>query len=357
MARRPASIGPAEIARHPSRIDVRSPSEFAIDHLPGAANAPVLDDAERARIGTIHAEVSGFAARREGAALVSRNIARIIDTLARDKPIEWSPLVYCWRGGQRSRSLAHVLGEIGFDAVQLAGGYRAFRRHVVEQLAALPAQRRFVVVCGFTGAGKTRLIEALARRGAQVLDLERLARHRGSLLGDDPSAPQPSQKHFETGIHSALEAADAARPVFVESESRRIGKLQLPDAVLEAIRGAPALHLDTPAPLRASLLMRDYAHFRADPGTLVERLRPLAPLVGNEAVARWDALAGEGDFDTLVADLLERHYDPLYRRSIERHFPRDARQPRLAPASVDDGAFDRLAEEAMAAARDLVPAA
>ena len=355
MPARDRKVAAADASRFADRIDVRSPAEFAEDHLPRARSAPVLDDAERAHVGTLHAKASAFAARKAGAAIVARNIAHIVDSLAQDKPIDWAPLVYCWRGGQRSRALVHVLGEIGFAAAQLDGGYRAFRRHVVATLETRPAVLRFIVVCGFTGAGKSRLIAALGDAGAQVLDLEGLAHHRGSLLGDDPHRPQPSQKRFETGIFDVLERVDPARPVFVESESRRIGRLQLPDALLAAMRGSACIRIASPLPLRIALLQRDYAHWRADPGALDARLAPLAPLVGKATIVRWQEAAARGDFDTLVTEVLALHYDPSYSRSIAGNFPQLANAPSLAPRAIDAGAFAALAREAITLA-DAIPA-
>ncbi len=309
----------ATLAEFADRIDVRSPAEFALDHLPRATSHPVLDDVERAQIGTLYA-TSPFEARRLGAAKVSRNIARMLETDFAGKPREWRPLIYCWRGGQRSRALAHILNEIGWRAMQLDGGYRAYRRHVVLRLEALPARFDFVVVCGLTGSGKSRLIHALATAGAQTLDLEALACHRGSLLGGIPGAAQPSQKAFESALHDRLEYFDPARPVFVESESRRVGVVQLPDALLAAMRAGRALTLRTALARRIELLKQDYGHFIADDAQLEQRLRPLAPLHGKATLARWAALATEGDWDTLVGELLERHYDPLYARSLLANF-------------------------------------
>ena len=345
-----ALAGVEDIALFADRLDVRSPAEFALDHVPRALSAPVLDDAERARIGTLHAQVSGFAARKAGAAIVSRNIGAIIDTLVLDKPLDWSPLVYCWRGGQRSRSLAHVLGEIGFGAVQLDGGYRAWRRHVVAGLATLPQTLRWVVVCGLTGSGKSRLIGALRDAGAQVLDLERIANHRGSLLGDSPEGPQPSQKHFETAIFDALMHCDPARPLFVESESKRIGRLQVPDALLDAMRTAACIRVDTPLPLRVEILLDDYAHFRHAPETLNARLAPLTELHGKQTIARWQHAASAGDFSTLAAELLTLHYDPSYTRSIAHNFTRLAAAQPIAPIAAGRDAFATLAREAIAIA-------
>jgi tRNA 2-selenouridine synthase len=287
-------------------------------------------------------QVSAFEARRVGAALISRNIAGIVESYG-DRPRDWAPLVYCWRGGQRSRSLTHVLNEIGWRAVQLDGGYRAYRRHVVEQLVTRPARFRYRVVCGLTGSGKSRLLRALAGEGAQTLDLEALARHRGSLLGDLPDAPQPSQKRFESEVLDALERLDPGRVVFVESESKRIGRVQVPGALLDAMRESGCVRVDTPAPLRVELLKEEYAHFLADPKLIGERLAPLVPLHGRSTIDRWGALAAEGAFDTLIDELLARHYDPTYARSITRNFPNIDRAFGVEPDGIDDAAYARAA--------------
>ena len=341
-------VGIAEVPAYPERIDVRSPAEFAIDHLPGAVNLPVLNDQERIAIGTLHARESAFAARKAGAALVARNIARILETHCRDQPRDWAPLVYCWRGGKRSGSLAHVLVEIGWRAAQLDGGYRTWRRHVVAALPAAPARLRYVVVCGMTGSGKSRLLAALRDEGAQVLDLEHLARHRGSLLGDLPGDPQPSQKAFETQLLVALEEFDPQRPVFVESESRKIGSLQVPDALLDCMRNAPCVRVDTAQPMRLALLKEEYAHFMADPASLASRLQPLVPVHGRKVIERWLAEAAAGDFDAFVAELLTMHYDPTYGRSIERNFPSAASAFIVTPRDISFPAFRALARELVA---------
>ncbi len=336
-------VGIEALAAHPERIDVRSPSEFADDHIPGAINLPVLDDRQRAEVGTLHAQESAFAAKQFGAAIVARNIADIIDAHCRGKPRDWAPLVYCWRGGKRSGALAHVLREIGWRAVQLDGGYMTYRRHVNASLTALPARFAFVVICGLTGTGKSRLLQALADSGAQVLDLEGIARHRGSLLGDLPADPQPSQKWFDSQLLAALEALDPARPVFIESESRKIGTVQVPAALLEAMRASRCVRLDTPQPLRVALLKEEYAHFLADPEALAARLAHLTPIHGRKTIEGWSAAARTGDFDALVDTLLVRHYDPTYARSIERNFPAVAQAETLVPADISPQAFLRLA--------------
>jgi tRNA 2-selenouridine synthase len=345
-------VGVDAIVDYPDRIDVRSPSEFALDHIARATSHPVLSDDERARIGTMYVQGSPFAAKRIGAALVARNVATMLETAFADKGRDWSPLVYCWRGGQRSRALAHMMNEIGWRAVQLEGGYRAYRRHVVAALETLPQNFTYRVVCGLTGSGKSRLLAALAAENAQTLDLEAIARHRGSLLGDRPDDPQPSQKTFDSLLWDALVRLDPARPVFVESESKRIGALQVPESLLAAMRIADCIKLDTPRALRVALLKDEYAHFLHDPHALAGRLAPLAPLVGNAALERWNAAAIAGDWDTVVDELLERHYDPSYSRSIAKNFPRHTDALTVSPLALDDNAFRDLARRIVARQRD-----
>jgi tRNA 2-selenouridine synthase len=339
------AIGPAVLGAFDAILDVRSPAEYALDHVPGAISCPVLDDAERARIGTVHAQVSAFEAKKRGAALVARNIARHVETAFADEPPQWRPLVYCWRGGKRSAAMVHVLREIGWDAVALEGGYRAYRRFVVAELARLAPRLRYRVVHGATGCGKSRLLKALARAGAQVLDLEELAAHRGSVLGDLPSRSQPSQKLFESLLRQTLAALDPALPVYVEGESKKIGQLQVPDALMHAMRASSCVRLEASLPTRAALLLDEYHHFLEDPAALGAQLDCLAALHGQERIVTWKALAARGAWAELVARLLEEHYDPAYQRSATRNFPRLAQAPLFSLEGPDPGAFARLARE------------
>jgi tRNA 2-selenouridine synthase len=274
----------------------------------------------------------------------------MLETAFADQPREWKPLVYCWRGGQRSRAVAHVLNEVGWRAVQLDGGYRAYRRQVVARLAVEPARYRFVVLCALTGSGKSQLLGALADAGAQTLDLERIAQHRGSLLGQVPGTIQPSQKKFETGLLAALAALDPRRPVYVEAESRRIGAIQLPDALLARMHEeGQAITVHTPLSHRIALLKSEYGHFLENPALLLERLRPLIALHGKSAFSRWEAQAASGDFDALIAELLEAHYDPLYRRSMARHFPAADPGAVFSVADPTAAGFAALAADVLAA--------
>ncbi|MEN9419288.1 MAG: hypothetical protein RI988_2908 [Pseudomonadota bacterium] len=301
-------------------IDARSPAEFAIDHLPGSRNWPTLDDEERRLVGTEYAQISAFEARKRGAVMAARNIARHLEREGPALAPGWRPLVYCWRGGQRSGSLALVLAQVGFEVHVLEGGYRAYRRRVLADLERAGAGLAWRVLCGRTGSGKSRLLGALAARGEQVLDLEALAEHRGSVLGAVPSRPQPSQKHFETRLWQALAAIDPARPVYVESESRTIGRLRLPEPLLQQMRAAPCLRVEMPLAARVALLREDYAHFVTDTHALSQRLDALREAGGHAQVQAWQELAHAGRIDDLVAALLESHYDPVYLRSMTRNF-------------------------------------
>ncbi len=324
-------------------IDVRSPAEFAEDHVPGALSCPVLNDEERARVGTIYKQDSPFSAKKVGAALVAHNIARHVETTFADKERDWRPLVYCWRGGKRSGAMAHVLREIGWDAKMLEGGYKAYRRHVIEQLAMRPGKLTFRVVHGATGCGKSRLLRALREAGAQVLDLEDLAAHRGSVLGDLPDRPQPSQKWFESLLLNEIVAFAPTTPVYVEGESRKIGQLQVPEALMQAMRASPCVRLEADIATRVALLMDEYRHFFADRGALDAQLDCLAGLHGKAVIEEWKALGALGEWQRLVARLLEEHYDPAYRRSSERNFAKLPQAEVLRVASPDDDAFAGLA--------------
>jgi len=316
-------------------IDVRSPAEYALDHVPGAINCPVLDDTERARVGTLYKQISPFEAKRAGAALVARNIARHLEGTFADRPRGWRPLIYCWRGGGRSDAMREVLARVGWRAARLVGGYQAYRRHVVDALSTQPCRYRFRVICGRTGSGKSRVLIALGARGEQILDLEGLASHRGSVLGEIPDAPQPTQKMFESRLWAALRALDPGRTTFVESESRKIGNLQIPGALITAVRASQCVVLDAPETVRVALLMNEYRHFLADAATLSERLGALTMHYGRVLVEHWMEQARSGHHEALVSELLSRHYDPAYDRSIGRNFAAYPDAPVVPLASAD----------------------
>jgi tRNA 2-selenouridine synthase len=324
-------------------IDARSEAEYELDHLPGALNWPSLNNEERKTVGTIYTQVSPFEAQKRGAALVAANIARHIEREVIDKPRGWQPLAYCWRGGKRSGSLALVLGQIGFRASVLEGGYKAFRSAILAELPGLAARLDYRVICGPTGAGKTRLLHALARAGAQVLDLEALASHRSSVLGMIPGQPQPTPKRFDTLVWDRLRRFDPARPVFVESESRKVGNLAVPDALIERMRASPCLRLELSDDERVALLLEDYDFFVEDQALFCERLAALTELRGKAVVQGWQAQVAAGEIESVVRELLLKHYDPGYAASIERNFMGYATAKAIAPENRSPAAMAELA--------------
>lgn len=347
---RPANtVSVAQLGQFDEWIDVRSESEFAEDHIPGAINCPVLNDAERAQVGTIYKQVSAFDAKKTGAALVSANIARHLREHLQDRPRNWRPLVYCWRGGGRSGALAHVLTQIGWRAGRLDGGYKAYRRTVIAELQTLPSCFQWQVVCGMTGTGKSRLLRALQDQGAQVLDLEALAAHRGSVLGNLPDAAQPPQKLFESRVWHALKQFSTERPVYVESESRKIGALRVPEALIAAMWQSACIVIDAPVAVRVALLKDEYVHFLGDTALLNGQLDCLRALHGNTVIDQWQHLARTGAWDALTENLLASHYDPAYTRAIHNHYPQlpQARHFTLDAATATDAA--RIASAVIAA--------
>jgi len=312
-----ASVAQSAALDFDTIIDVRSPAEFAEDHLPGAINLPVLDNEERARVGTIYKQVSPFDARKLGGALVAANAARHLQGPLADKPGGWRPLVYCWRGGQRSGSFATILKQIGWRVELVEGGYKAWRGLVVEELAG-PPRAPVVVLDGNTGSAKTDILLAAAAQGAQVIDLEGLANHRGSIFGGRPGG-QPAQKGFEGRLAVALATLDPARPVLVEAESSKIGEINLPKGIWAAICAAPRIRIAAPLEARADYLARAYSDVAEDRPALAALIDKLRPFHAAEVIEGWQDWAAAGAFAPLAGDLMARHYDPRYEKHRSRH--------------------------------------
>ncbi|WP_375690360.1 tRNA 2-selenouridine(34) synthase MnmH [Pseudooceanicola sp. LIPI14-2-Ac024] len=324
-------------------IDVRAPSEFADDHLPGALSLPVLDDAERARVGTIYKQVSPFDARKIGAALVARNAAKHIEGPLADRPGGWHPLVYCWRGGQRSGSFATILGQIGWRVETLQGGYKAWRKLVLSAVTEGAFPCPVILLDGNTGSAKTEVLNLLPARGVQVIDLEGLAQHRGSLFG--ATGPQPGQRQFECRLAMAIDALDPARPVVVEAESAKIGDCRIPPRLWHAMHRAPRIEVAAPRAERAAYLTRAYADMTADPARLATTIDALRAFHAQADIEAWQAMAATGAFTSLAQALMQAHYDPRYekhRRRVEVPVTPLAVDS-LSPAALP-GIADRLAE-------------
>ena len=326
-------------------IDARSENEYAHDHLPHAVNWPSLHNDERVTVGTLYKQVGAFEAQKLGAALVAANIARHIQREVLDLPKQWQPLIYCWRGGKRSGALAMVLGQIGFKVHLIEGGYKAFRTALLADIPQCVAPLHFRVISGPTGSGKTRLLHALAAQGAQVLDLEDLAKHRSSVLGHLPGQPQPSQKHFDTLIWHKLRSFEAHRPVFVESESRKVGNVSIPESLMQAMRDSPCYEMQVPLEARVALLLEDYPFFVNDPDMFCHRLSALTALRGKEVVQEWQQRVHQGHTQQVVRELLQRHYDPAYASSMKRNFS-VTQPPQVLEAS--DGSAAQLKKLAQA---------
>ena len=325
------AVDAASLAKFDAIIDVRSPGEFAEDHVPGAENLPVLDDAERAEVGTIYVQESRFLARRLGAAHVARNIARHLETALADRPSSFKPLIYCWRGGQRSNAMATILSQVGWPVWVLSGGYKTYRRAVQTRLYDGEPDFRFILLDGHTGSAKTEILGRLAAKGAQVLDLEGLAQHRGSLFGAIPGRGQPSQKMFESRLAAALDGLDPARPILVEAESSKIGERMTPPLVWKAMQAAPRIELRAPREARAASLVSAYRDIIENRGELEAAIgrQPVHP--GRKRLENWRGLADAGAFEELAAALMELHYDPAYDRSSRK----DTR-PSLGVLDLDD---------------------
>lgn len=337
------AVDQVALAQFDMIIDVRSPGEFVEDHVPGAVNLPVLDNAERATIGTAYVQESRFLARRMGAALVARNVAHHLETALADQPPTFKPLVYCWRGGQRSNAMALILAQVGWRTMVLKGGYKTYRRAAQHRLYDADLNLRLVLLEGGTGSAKTAILKHVAALGEQVIDLEEIARHRGSLFGALADTPQPSQKWFESNLLDQLTRLDPSRPVLVESESNKIGNRTLPPAVWQAMQRAPRIEVSAPIEARADYLVSAYPDVIADRSLLEDVLSRLEVYPGRKQLANWRTLADAGDFAELVRQVVERHYDPSYTRFSKR----DAR-PKLgtiALTMLDDAAQQHAAEQ------------
>ncbi|MDP2009834.1 MAG: tRNA 2-selenouridine(34) synthase MnmH [Phenylobacterium sp.] len=325
------AVDAPSLARFDAIIDVRSPGEFAEDHVPGAENLPVLDDAERADVGTIYVQESRFLARRIGAALVARNIARHLENALADRPASFQPLIYCWRGGQRSTAMATILSQVGWPVWLLTGGYKTYRRAVNARLYDEAPALNLVLLDGHTGTAKTEILARLAGQGVQTLDLEALASHRGSLFGAVAGHPQPSQKLFESRLLAALDQLDPSRPIVVEAESSKIGERMTPPAVWKAMQTAPRIVIQAPREARARYLVEAYRDVIADRAELEEAFSRLPVYPGQKRLENWRGLADAGAFEDLAGALMEHHYDPAYDRSARKD-----ERPRLGIVELAD---------------------
>lgn len=344
MIEKISSIDLETLARFDAIIDVRSPSEYAQDRLPGAINLPVLDDAQRAEVGTIYKQDSRFTARRVGAAYVACNVARHLETALADRPSNFRPLIYCWRGGMRSNAMATILSQVGWRCGILEGGYKTWRRAVTAALRDSEEALPVALLDGQTGVAKSDILRAAEKEGVQILDLEAYARHRGSVFGGYDNDPQPEQKYFESLIFDRLRRFDLSKPILVEAESNRIGRCEVPKRLWTAMQAAPRITLAAPIEARADYLLTAYPDITGDKAAALGAIERLKPFHAKETIGAWRALAGTGGWRALAADLMQNHYDPAYERSRRRgRCGAPLAQFRLD--TLDSATFERVAKE------------
>ena len=341
-------LGPETLSRFDAIIDVRSPAEFADDHMPGAINLPVLSNAERAQVGTIYKQESPFLANRIGGAIVARNIAGHLETALAEMPRGWRPLVYCWRGGMRSNAMATILSSVGWPVGIVKGGYKTWRREVVHGLDVDTAPLPVTLIDGPTGSGKTAILMALSEQGGQVIDLEGFANHRGSAFGGFDDLPQPAQRLFETRIWDQLRRFDLSRPIYVEAESARVGIRRVPRRLWHEMLAAPRIEIHAPASVRSAFLVSAYGDAVSDRDSVARSLDLLKPFHSKETLSEWQALADAGEHRRLAEVLMLEHYDPLYARSRKRRDDEPVQVVPLAGLSPDDiaGAAKAILERA-----------
>jgi len=338
-------ISLADLHKFDTIIDVRSPAEFADDHIPGAINLPVLNDQQRAEIGTIYKQINPFTAKRAGAALVAQNIAAHLQNSLQDKARDWQPLIYCWRGGQRSGAMAQIFSNIGWHSSVIDGGYKSYRRHVLDCLDHLPKQLSLMIVSGQTGTAKTHILRAASAKGAAIIDLERLACHRGSLLGGEPGQPQPTQRYFESQLCQALQQSAPGQTILIEAESNKIGNIHVPPAFWAAMRNAPTIRVTAPIDARVNFLQRDYAHMINQPEFIMPLLSKLTHRHSAKQLATWKDMIDRKDWPDFIKSLLETHYDPSYQRSGSARLARETGV--VAATTLDHDDINRLAEAIM----------
>ena len=337
---------PISLADFPDIIDVRSPSEYEEDHIPGAINLPVLTDEERHEVGLLHTQ-SPYEARRLGATLITASVHRHLSTTLANHSREFAPLLYCWRGNLRSNSMAIIFRAIGWRARILNQGYKSWRKWLMDDLENTFSnpQPELIVLGGLTGCGKTLLLHELKKQGAQILDLEGIANHRGSILGTSPDSSQPNQKRFESKLWHEFQKFDPERPVFTEAESNRIGRLQCPPALWKRLGQARVVLLDLPIEERVKLLTREYAHFVQDQSLLKNTISGLARLRGKERIEQWNQDIDQENWPEFLHSILLDHYDLVYRRPGTEESVYQTPERTLSVPSADPSDFEKAATE------------
>jgi len=293
-------------------IDVRSPLEFAEDHIVGAINCPVLSDLERQKVGTIYKKESSFKAKIIGSSLTAKNIAFHIENKFMEKKGSWQPLIYCWRGGQRSKAFSLVLSEVGWRTNQLKGGYKEYRNQVINFLDNIGPKLKITLISGKTGSAKTKILKSIENEGGQILDLEGLANHKGSLLGKIPDLIQPSQKFFESLIFNKIQNLNLKDKIYIEAESSKIGNIHIPKSIWKKMIKSPRIEISANVELRAKFLVSDYDYMCNNPTLINPIIKGLKNRLSKELFDEWTNLIERKKWFDLTKSFLENHYDPSY---------------------------------------------
>jgi tRNA 2-selenouridine synthase len=293
-------------------IDVRSPLEFAEDHIVGAINCPVLSDLERQKVGTIYKKESSFKAKIIGSSLTAKNIAFHIENNFMEKKGSWQPLIYCWRGGQRSKAFSIVLSEVGWRTTQLKGGYKEYRNQVINFLDNIGPKLKITLISGKTGSAKTKILKSIENEGGQILDLEGLANHKGSLLGKIPDLIQPSQKFFESLIFNKIQNLNLKDKIYIEAESSKIGNIHIPKSIWKKMIKSPRIEISANVELRAKFLVSDYDYMCNDPTLINPIIKGLKNRLSKKLFDEWTNLIDRKKWFDLTKSFLENHYDPSY---------------------------------------------
>ena len=307
-------------------LDVRSPSEYAAGHVPGAINMPLFNDAERAEVGTLYKQAGRQQSILKGLEVAGPKLAGFVQEarrLAKGDRL----FIHCWRGGMRSANMAWLFELAGFEVVLLEGGYKAYRHYIREQLGTFT---NMVVLGGKTGSGKTSVIEHISRLGFQVLDLEGIASHKGSAFGDLGQEFQPTNEQFENDLYAEVARLDPAKITFLEDESRGIGRISIPDPFYSIMRSTELVFMDVPKKERINRLVKEYAGFPAE--RLAAAINRIAKKLGGlNCKLALEALEAD-DFAT-VADILLTYYDKAYLKGLSI---RDQRKVSALPVDRDD---------------------
>lgn len=294
-------------------IDVRSPSEFVYGHIPCAISIPLFDDEERALVGTRYHNSGKDAGFMLGLEIAGPKLGGYVKKLHSVVPVHSPIIVYCWRGGMRSNSMAWLFSQAGYDVQVIKGGYKAFRSYIREEIST---KYEFTVIGGMTGSGKTEVLSRLKQLGHQVIDLEALACHKGSVFGHLGQQEQPNNEWFEILIWDELRKLDPSKPVFIEDESRSIGKVSLPEPFFMKLQHSPICVLQVDVSSRINRLVEDYGNFPCE--VLIDDIDKLKKYLGGEMHAKVVTAVMTGDLHSAVGMLLS-YYDKKYSESVVRH--------------------------------------